>query len=310
MNLAECETLFDEIRHTFDQKLLISLFSRLLNAYEILNCTLGPGSIFWRGRRSEANGFKTISELSYPPADLCMTGRLNDKFDPTFYAATRETTVLSELNTPADGHVHLIGYRISAGNVLHLASFGEYYSIHKTGLSHLMRSDPCLGITRLLNSYSNEKAEILIFIDAFLAEILSDASASKYDYVHTRALKVAALKAMPHLDGLFYPSVKDKPGMNLTLWREAFDRTMQPVCSQVIQVKRVYDYGTYEYERYMHAIGIEENGEFIMQSPDSDASHIFFSPSLDELNRIEQGLRKYGHKSRGLVRYHKLLSSA
>lgn len=310
MDLDDCEALFADIRSVVDQDLLVQIFGQLLKEYEILNCTLGPGSIFWRGRRSGSGGFNNLSDLSYPPAALCKTGRLNDQLEPVFYAAARETTVLSELHVSPGDYVHLIGYRISSDETLHLASFGEYLSIQRTGLSRLIQSDPCKSITKLLNSYENGKSLLLIFIDAFLAEILSDVSANQQGYRRTRALKNAVLRQMPDIDGLFYPSVRDNMGLNLALWSGSFDRTMEPVCSQVLRIQKARDYSVFDYDRCRHAIGIDENGNFLMQSPDSDASHIIFAKTPQELSNIEQGLCELGHKSDGIVRYYKLSSTA
>src|SRR5437764_991988 len=98
MSLERSDRIFDLIHCHTDVRVLELLFDHLVENQPLLGFAYGRGSIFWRGRICRApDGFRSASEVIYPPASGTKAGRLNDGGDPVFYAATRDSTVLAEL---------------------------------------------------------------------------------------------------------------------------------------------------------------------------------------------------------------------
>ena len=278
-------------------------FAELLSAYEILNFRLGPGNIYWRARKcSSSAGFAKAKDLGPPPKALCTVGRLNDANDPVLYAATREVTALSEIDVRSGDYVHLIGYRVANQRSLRLGFLGDYFHVYKTGQSVVGGSEPGRTLTRIINGMGREAATLRTYIDAFLSNVISDKSASNSGYVRTRALVSSIFLEMPGLDGLFYPSVKDHIGMNIFVKNPAFASELEAVCSSIIRIVKVREYGFYDYEYCCHAIGID-GGSFVMQPHDGGASHIFFSRSEDDLLEMRKRYLEMGHRGGEVVKW-------
>ena len=82
MNLTECDRLFERIRRSCDPDELRLCYHRLFEFYPLINYQIGRGSIFWRGRKSPANGYEFTWELHCPTPEKTNIGRLNNKSEP------------------------------------------------------------------------------------------------------------------------------------------------------------------------------------------------------------------------------------
>jgi hypothetical protein len=188
MTRDECETQFQLIRASKNPREIETHLRTLLDVFPILSFVIGRGSIFWRGRPASSQPFNYVREMSCPPPALAGVGRLNDPGCPCLYSASRRSTVLAELHAKVGDYVQLIGFKIKPKGELRLGTIGEIFHVSETGYLRNLGKDPESGISALLNSMDQEKAKTWIFVDAFLASLLSDPNAKDKQYLHTRIL--------------------------------------------------------------------------------------------------------------------------
>ncbi len=188
MNLTECDRLFERIRRSCDPDELRLCYHRLFEFYPLINYQIGRGSIFWRGRKSPANGYEFTWELHCPTPEKTNIGRLNNKSEPCLYAATRRTTIFRELDAKEGDYIHVVGLRILPKRPIKIIAIGDLFHIYKTGHARSIGRDPGKNISRMLNSYDHEHATKILYVDAFLGDILSDPNAKDKNYLHTRVL--------------------------------------------------------------------------------------------------------------------------
>jgi hypothetical protein len=282
MTLDECEDIFDQVVCDDSEPALCSRYQALLADYPIIN--VEPEiTTYWRGRKCDTSrGYKSISELAYPPTVVAKTGRLNAEGNPCFYATVQHETVLSELQLQPDNYVHIIGVRCKPLEQIRYIALGELYNVHKTGYMRLFGLDPNASCATFLNSYDPDDANRILFIDAFFRKILSDPNASLRKYVLTRCLAAEAFKKIPEAEGLFYPSVQVDAGMCLALKPSTYDQKMRIVSSHVLRISRVRPFGFYDYDVCMEATGISDSGEFIWREPRSSRSRYYFNLTKEE----------------------------
>jgi hypothetical protein len=282
-SLDEADRLFRAIREARTSESLAPLFDKLLAEQPLLGYALGRGSFFWRGRRcSSAEGWPNVLDLAYPPPEIARADRLNDTGDPILYASTRALTVLDELHAEPGDYIHLIGIRIKQGAGVHFMSIGDFFHIFKAGFSRIAGSDWAEGVGRVLNDMGVENARRVIYIDAFLSEVLADPVASQTQYLQTRALRYAVFRKIKAAEGFFYPSVQDRIGMNLAIKPDTFDAKGQIIASQVIQVSHVRQFGLYDYRCCRHAKWFEPDGTFVWLPPDEPHELVIFGMTEEE----------------------------
>ena len=289
MTLDQCEATFDAIRFASSSDSLTAAYRSLLTVYPVISFELARASTFWRGRKCESNrGYLGASDLSYPPAKQCKTGRLNDEGSPCLYATQRKSTVFSELSLQDGDYVHVVGLRIKPAMGVRFIALGELFHVYKTGYMRTIGSDPDQTLSRLLNSHGLEEGKRILFIDAFFAALLSDPNAKENDYTLTRTLASEAYKKIVGTEGLFYPSVQDHVGMCIAVHPTAYDTKMHIVCSQVIQISRVRAFGFFDYEVCFEAKGINDSGEFVWQKPASRNAERFFGLTKEEVDLAQK----------------------
>lgn len=282
-SLDEADQLFHAIRNATTAESLAPLFDRLLAEQPLLGYALGRGSFFWRGRRCpSSDGWPSAVDLVYPPAAIARTDRLNDTGDPILYASTRALTVLDELHAQPGDYIHLIGIRIKQGVGVHFMSIGDFFHIFKAGFSRIAGSAWAGGVGRILNDMGVETARRVIYVDAFLSEVLADPAASRTHYLQTRALRHAVFRKIKKAEGFFYPSVKHRIGMNLAIKPDTFDTKGQIIASQVIQVNRVRQFGLYDYRCCRHAKWFEPDGTFVWLPSDEPHELVIFGMTEEE----------------------------
>lgn len=265
--LDECDHLISTI-HSSQPTELSSNMRVLVSAYTVLGVALGRSNIFWRGRRcSSAEGYANASELSYPPPVITPVGRLNDVRSPCLYASTRRTTLLTELGVQDGEFVHLIGLRVKPDAEVRFAAVGEYFNVYKTGRTRVLPSKVSAALNSMLNACDPTTAMPLLYIDAFLSELLADKGAAQNEYARSRAVAAELYRKAPLTEAIFYPSVQDHVGMNVAFLPAACDSKIQPVCSQVVRINRVRSFGFYDYEICREAVTIDDNRDFVWQTP-------------------------------------------
>jgi hypothetical protein len=261
--LDACDEAFEVLTSsctTFSAKRIA--IAQLLGPHQTINFELGRGRPFWRARKCQQEGYQYECELSYPPAALTPSGRLNDQGAPCLYLATRKETAFTEIGVVEGDYVHIAGYRVLADKTIRALGIGEWLHVQKTGYLRAMGQDPQNSLSRTLNSFPYEQGMLILYIDALLSSILADPDAGKNGYETTRLIAAMAYKKLPATNAIFYPSVQADLGMNLAVKPSTADRCMHNVCSAVVKIKKARKFGVYEYEVVKTATDIGDDGKF------------------------------------------------
>lgn len=287
MTLARCDELFEAIRTSNNAEKITNAYSELFKFYPLLNYQIGRGSIYWRGRISESSGFNSTSELGCPPPNLCKAGRLNHPGKSCFYAATRRTTVFTEIHAKPGDFVHLVGIRFQFNRSARIIAIGDLFHVYKTGYARSIGKDPDKALSRMLNTSDRSLATQILYVDAFLSQVLADPYAREKDYLPTRILAELAYKKT-RASGIFYPSVQDHIGMNMSLLPDAYEASAHIVMSQVVHVKQKHEFGFFESLPVKNAISISDEGEFIWGDTPTDLHANLFNLTKDEADFASQ----------------------
>ncbi len=285
MKLTDCDRLFAKIRSATEPDVIASGFRELFDFYPLLNFSIGRGSIYWRGQKSTSEGFLSADRLHCPPPEFTKAGRLNDKGASCLYAATRKSTVFRELDAKEGDYLHVVGLRMRPEKSIRIIAIGDFFHVHKTGYTRSLGRDPDQVLSRIQNSWGKEHATKILYVDAFLSELLADKEAKSSDYLKTRIL-ASTTYAKSGAAGMFYPSVQDHVGMNLSVLPEAYYSSMHIVCSQVIRINRVHSYGFYDYKITKHCEKINESSCFVWGNVSSDRHALFFDLTEEEIDFV------------------------
>lgn len=285
MTLTDCDKVFDKIRSSNNPEIISSGFQELFRFYPLLNYKIGRGSIYWRGRLSISEGYSSIEELHCPPEKYAKVGRLNEQGKSCLYAATRKTTIFKELNVQENEYVHIVGLRMLSNKSIRLIAIGDLFHVYKTGRTRSLGRDPDKCLSKLLNRCDRKLAEKILYVDAFLGEILADENAKNNDYLITRLLAATAYEKSG-ARGMFYPSVQDYVGMNLSIISEDYFSNMHIVCSQVVKITKIHSYGFYDYEVIKQSEGIDNSNSFIWTDSPSDKYALLFNLTKKEIEFV------------------------
>lgn len=281
MTLDRCDELFEVVRKSNDVDRIAAAYRELFSFYPLISYEIGRGSVYWRGRISESSGFRLASELGCPPVPFCKAGRLNHYGAPCLYAATRRTTVFTELHAEPGDCVHVVGIRFLNEKPVRLIAIGDLFHVYKTGYARSLGSAPGKALSKMLNQTDRSLATRILYVDAFLSQVLSDQHARDKDYLPTRVLaEVAYQKA--GAKGMFYPSVQDHIGMNMSMSKESYESCAHITMSQVVRITRKHDFGFFDVQPLKHATGISDAGEFTWGDAASDFHANFFNLTKEE----------------------------
>lgn len=261
MTLDDCEIIFSKALSSKSESEFSYEIERLWPFYELLSIGLGRGSIFWRARLIEDEVYPSVEDLEYPPKEFSGLGRLNDKGSPCFYAAKNIETALIEIGAKEGQLVQLAGFRVLLNCCLRLALIGEYANVQKTGYISFSGSDPDRTISRIINGMPIHKAMRCIYIDKFYSNILADVNAKSENYFKSRALG-AIIHYRISADGIAFPSIKDKGGINIAVRPALFDEKMHNVSCLVVKIVRERRYGLLEYKIIKSAKKIDDERKF------------------------------------------------
>lgn len=276
ISLDQCEELFLRIKNSENPEELIKTYKILFKHYPPLQFSLGRGAIFWRARKcSSENGYTTTSQVSPPPPERTGAGRLNNPGEPVLYAATKEETAIAELDIAEGDTVQVSGLRILPDKEVRLLAIGDFFHIYKKGFSKIFGADPNNSVSRFLNSFPLHHGKSIIYIDAFLREILSDKKAKELLYNRTRSIVNALTLTQLQFDGCIYPSTKNDSGLNLYAKIDAFKSKFHITSSKLVKIKKIRSYGIYELEVTKQATGLKNDGTFIWQSSNTDQQYLF-----------------------------------
>jgi hypothetical protein len=220
--------------------------------------------------------------MSYPPHGSARVGRLSDDTQQRFYASARIHTALAEQRVcRPQQYFHVIGIQVKRSSQIRVLVLGEYHHVYMTGYSRVFGTDPGNLMSRWLNELPHDKALSTIYIDAFLASILSDPRAGESDYVRGRALLAEIASEWP-IDAVFYPSVKDAWGTNIVIAPEAVDGAMNFCISRIIRIEQRRQFGIVETTLVRQARGIADDGRFEWKDEAEAGREIVFGLTKEE----------------------------
>jgi len=187
----------------------------------------------------------------------------------------------------AGEYVHLLGIRAKPEAPLRFIAIGELIHVYRAGYLKMFGVDPGASVTNFINSHEEKRAQRMLYIDAFLGEVLSDTKAHLQNYRASRAVAAVAYQAIPEAEGFYYPSVRTAIGTNVTMKTGTYDQKFRVVASRLIQIQtpRLYDF--YEHEVRREAIALSTDGTFIWGSP-TPAKETFFNLTKEEFDALMQ----------------------
>lgn len=262
LELKELDDYCDSIINSSDYGEIRAKLQILTQDYKFLSRLVGTGFHVWRARKlTQKSPLLNVKELSYPPPQVTGVGRLNNANEPVFYGAIRKETALAEIELEEGDYVQLAGFKFSENTNINLAMVGQFWYVFKTGRLAL-GEDPEGSVNNYLNSLSPERAYKTLYIDRFLAELLSDRNSSDKNYLHTRVLTKIIFERT-NAEAVFYPSVKDKEGMNIAIKPLILDMYFENSSCGVLKINNKLRYGMYDYESIYTARGLDKNKNFI-----------------------------------------------
>jgi len=235
----------------------------IVRYYDLINYCLSYDWPIWRARKCfSAEGYKNVSDLSYPPLHLTKSGRLNNPMEPILYASLSNFSALAEVSAEQDDHVHLIGYKVKNGEKIRCGIVGEIFNVHRSGRSTISEH---LGteLNRILNRTQPEAAKSFVFLDAFLSSILGNRAALDNGYLHSRTLSQLLLKKMPTVQAIWYSGIAHENAINLAVRPEIADEVLTVWGTTVVRISKKYDFGIYDFSIVRNAKGYDHNGTII-----------------------------------------------
>jgi RES domain len=282
MTFDECDHQFEKVRAASSLSEACFALEPLFDAYEVVSIELARGnSIFWRARIAESCPWTSIEKMGCPPAQQVVVGRLNDRYIPCFYSATRENTALAEISVKEGDFVQLAGFRPMVETPIRVAVIGDLYHTYKTGYLRITGSDPGLSVNRYINELGKESGERILYIDAFLASLLADTNARKINYILSRAIG-SMIYRNTDIDGIFFPSVRDSLGMNLVLKYSSFDSKVLPVCCIHSRVNKLRSFGFIDYDVLQDVEQISDEGGLVWLKSQDKFIRRFFNLTKEE----------------------------
>lgn len=262
LELKELDDYCDSIINSSNPKEIKTKLQFLTQDYKFLTRQVSTDFHVWRARKlTQKSPFLNVRELSYPPTQITGVGRLNNANEPIFYGSIRKETALAEIELEAGDFVQLAGFRFVENTNINLAMMGQYWYVFKTGRFEL-GEDPEGVVSKLLNTFSPEAGYKTLYIDRFLAELLSARNASDKNYLHTRILTKIIFERT-NAEAIFYPSIKDKQGLNIAIKPLISDMYFKNSSCGVLEVNKKLRYGMYDYDSIYTARGLDENNNFI-----------------------------------------------
>lgn len=207
----------------------------------------------------DCTGFSSTADLYYPPPNITEAGRINEAGAPVLYLSFNKFTTLCEIGARQGDHVHLVGYSMNQDRPLRTLIIGEINNVHKRGQG-LIPGRLSEEINRILNGLSLETGYSFVFMDAFLAGVLSDRNAGTNNYLHSRTLCKALVEKYEGIDAVHYPSVALEGSMNLAIIPKAADETLRVMGTSVIVIEKEYDYGLFRFRLVKYSKSSLANG--------------------------------------------------
>lgn len=242
---------------------LYKKWCNFLRHYEAINYSLSYDFPLWRARKCiDSTGFANTGELYYPPPSITKAGRVNEAGAPVLYLSFSKFTTLYEIGARQGDYVHLAGYSMNKDRPLRTLIIGEINNVHKRGQG-LLPGRLSEEINKILNGLSFETGYSFVFMDAFLAGVLSDRNAGTNNYLHSRTLCKALLEKYEGIDAIHYPSVALEGSMNLAIIPKAADKALRVMGTSVMVIEKEYDYGLFRFRLIRYSKSPLANGVIV-----------------------------------------------
>jgi hypothetical protein len=271
LTFDQCDDIFDRMLNCATEKEFLTNLDFLIPYYKFISVELGKGSMFWRARALPEGTprFNGLSEMSCPPAALVKEGRLNGALHPCLYLSNNRMTALAEISATRSQFVQLAGFRIAENRTIRLASIGYFSDAHKGRIPSVGGPVVFNALTSALNDLPEYCGHLLLYIDRFLFDIISETNAYNTSYLKSRALSKAIYQKSGAL-GIIYPSVKPFGGTNLAFKQEFANGGLKNHCCNVVEITESRRYGLVTFKRKYDAMGLDEKLNFIWSDAKPD----------------------------------------
>lgn len=240
----------------------LSRVDELFNLYQTINFEFGYDAPLWRSRQApDADGYRHHRDLHLPPTSLTPAGRLNDPGEPVLYLSLNQFSTFAEVAAKPGDHIHIAAYRIKTPQKIRCAVVGEVYSVHRSAratTSDLLTEQ----INRLLCNSDYRAARSWVYMDAFVADLLSNLNAAQDNYEASRSIARRIFGQNPNVDAIWYPGIALRNGVNFALKPEAAHRLLEMQFAHVVRVERVFEFGIYDFTVVRQSGGVEADGAF------------------------------------------------
>jgi hypothetical protein len=203
---------------------------------------LSAGTPFYRGRFcDDANGWPSVRNCIYPdtPEAVQAFGRANYPKQPVFYGSTTLPTVLSELQPITGQYVQLVAVRCIAPFKVHVVG-DVARAFHTRQLQ--IPADPA-ALLHHLDQVDPLQRLKQVYFDSFIADLFS--RKNKRDKEHRITAAYAKQLFDYDFDGILYPSVETRGGMNIAMPAKKFDRAFEVLGSAVYRVDTILGYSLF-----------------------------------------------------------------
>lgn len=252
-----------EILEEDDERKVEAALERILEYYDPVNYHLAYGSGLWRARPCEdESGFGSFPNMHYPPAHCSRVGRVNDSESPLLYTSLTQLTALREVQVSPGGLVQIMAYKMNRHDPIRCFALGEFSSVHLGGRSNLpdaVRN----GMNSILRRLKFEPGLSFVFLDAFLAALMTGKQEHENGYVHSRVLARLVFRKYPMLEGIHYPSVAREGAMNIAVRPAAADRALKFLGTSVLQIEKTFDFGLCRFRVLKSATKLAGDGQFL-----------------------------------------------
>jgi|TARA_R110002033_G_scaffold7587_1_gene27490 hypothetical protein len=220
----------------------------------------------FRGRIINDKEINNIENLIYKPSEKVLEyGRCNIPKQSIYYASNNFDTVLSELSVEINDIVYVLNSEIKNDKKIDFIPVGELDHLRRYGKSLL--SDNLEVVSKVKDIMTSIKKKdinnyyVQHLLDAYLSELFFKKAYTKKDYKLTSAFSDIIYKLDSSLDGISYPSVKHRGGINFAIKSETFDEKIKVLA--VVKIKIINDlgFGIYTYEVLDKSKSIGLNGD-------------------------------------------------
>lgn len=225
----------------------------------------------FRGRIGRSNELlEKPSEFGYrQPRDVKDYGRCHGPGTSMFYCSTNLATVLTELGPEVGDRVHLARATIKEKHELRVTAIGEIDYSRRYNRPVIGNNKSYEVLTDLLGRIkrkdSNDHARILV-TDAFFADLFAQPARKQHEYRPTSVLADLIFRMPDGFDGLAYPSVEHRGGINYAIRPESFDEHMELEEFAAIEITKYYGFGLYEWRDCANATATDKHGNLVWET--------------------------------------------